>query len=303
MRILITGSSGMVGKNLVEALESQNYELLTPIRKDLDLLDFQSTFAYLDRYKPDFIIHCAGRVGGIQSNMKNPYAFLSDNLLMGMNLINAAKDLKIKRLLNLSSSCCYPRNIQNPLKEEYILQGELEPTNEGYALAKVVVLRLCAFSFPEHQYKTLIPCNLYGRWDKFDPSQSHMIPAVIKKIHEAKKEKQNEIEIWGDGSARREFMYVADLANCLVHAINDFDSLPPLTNIGLGFDYSINDYYKTVAEVLDYQGTFRYNLDKPVGMKQKLLDISKQTQWGWQSKTSLRKGIEKTYKFYLENFI
>jgi GDP-L-fucose synthase len=302
MKILITGSSGMVGKNLLEALKDKEYQLLTPRQRDLDLLNYCDVLAYLQNHGVQFIVHCAGKVGGIQANIREPYAFLANNLLMGLNLIKAAKELKIKKLLNLSSSCCYPRAIKNPLKEEYILQGQLEPTNEGYALAKIAVLKLCAYSNPEYQYKTLIPCNLYGPWDKFDPMHSHMIPAVIKKIHEAKINNQTELEIWGDGLARREFMYAGDLAHYILKAIEEFDSLPPIMNVGLGFDYSINDYYQIVAEVLGYKGHFKYNLEKPIGMKQKLLDIELQNKLGWKAKTSLKDGIKKTYKFYLENY-
>ncbi len=303
MKVCITGSSGMVGKNLLEHPEINSFFILAPTSTEINLLNYTEIFDYLNSQKPDLIIHCAGRVGGIQANINNPYAFLSDNLLMGLNLVKAAQEVGIKRFLNLSSSCSYPRNIQNPLKEEYILQGELEPTNEGYALAKVALLKLCEYLSKqnnEYQYKTLIPCNLYGRWDKFDPKHSHMIPAVIKKIHEAKINNKTELEIWGDGSARREFMYVGDLADFIIKAINNFDSLPLIMNIGLGYDFSINEYYQTIAEVLGYKGQFSYDLSKPIGMKQKLLDISKQKALNWVAQTNLKDGIKKTYQFFMK---
>ena len=198
----------------------------------------------------------------------------------------------------------YPREAQNPLGEELILRGELEPTNEGYAIAKIFATRLCQYvnrETPTYKFKTLVPCNLYGRHDKFDPKHSHLIPAIIHKIHQAKINNASEVEIWGDGLARREFMYAGDLADVVMTAIGDFEALPELMNTGLGHDYSINEYYTATAEVVGWSGSFVHNLDKPVGMKQKLVDISRQRQWGWMPKKTLREGIELSYAFYLQN--
>lgn len=302
MKILITGSTGMVGKNIIEREELKNFSVLSPSSKDLNLLDINNVEKYLSSHMPDMIIHCAGKVGGIQANMKDMTHFLSDNLIMGINLVNSSKKLGIKRFLNLGSSCMYPRNAENPLKEEMILKGELEPTNEGYALAKITVAKLCQYISNEYEdfsYKTIIPCNLYGRWDKFDPKHSHMIPAVISKLHHAKEHNLDQIDIWGDGTARREFMYVGDLANFIIQAIEKFDSLPLTSNIGLGYDYTINEFYKTIAEVVGYQGSFVYDLTKPVGMKQKLIDTTIINNWGWKAETNLKDGIQKTLEFYL----
>jgi GDP-L-fucose synthase len=303
MKIFITGSNGMVGRNLLENGEITKHDILKPASSELNLLMFNDIQVYLRKTKPDMVIHCAGKVGGIQANMKDMYNFFSDNALMGINLVKAAKEHGIKKFLNLSSSCTYPRNYQNPLKEEYILKAELEPTNEGYALAKLSLLKMCEYiskEYPGYQYKTFIPCNLYGRWDKFDEVSSHMIPAVIKKIHNAIITESPEIEIWGDGTARREFMYTSDLASCVAKAIGDFDDIPNIMNIGLGFDYSINEYYETIKKVLKYKGSFTHNTSMPVGMKQKLLDVSLQTKWGWKPKVTLEQGVEKTYQFFLE---
>jgi GDP-L-fucose synthase len=303
MKLLITGSSGMVGHNILENGDLKQYDILSPPSSELNLLNYSDVEDYLGRNKPDMIIHCAGKVGGIQANMKNMYDFYSKNAVMGINLIRASKEKKIKKLLNLSSSCAYPRNSANPLKEEYILQGELEPTNEGYALAKLSIQKMCEYiskEFSDFQYKTLIPCNLYGRWDKFDEQNSHMIPSVIKKIHNAIKSDINEIEIWGDGSARREFMYAVDLASAVIKAVREFDTIPYIMNIGLGFDYSINEYYETIKEILGYNGIFIHDNSKPSGMKQKLLDITKQTEWGWKPLIPLKEGIKRTYQFFLE---
>lgn len=199
----------------------------------------------------------------------------------------------------------YPRDALNPLGEELILKGELEPTNEGYALAKVTSTRLCEYirqENPARLYKTIIPCNLYGRFDKFDPNHSHMIPAVIRKIDEAKKNNLVELDIWGDGEARREFMYAEDLADFVFYAITNFDKMPQNLNVGLGTDYTINEYYEAVAKVVGYTGSFKHDLSKPVGMKQKLIDDQKLKAFGWSYKTSLELGIQKTYNFYLSEY-
>ena len=199
----------------------------------------------------------------------------------------------------------YPRDAINPLSEDLILKGELEPTNEGYALAKVTSTRLCEYinkENPSRLYKTIIPCNLFGRFDKFSPNHSHMIPAVIRKIDEAKKSHQQEIDIWGDGEARREFMYAEDLAEFIFYAIDNFKAMPQNLNVGLGTDYTINEYYQTVANVIGFTGSFKHDLSKPVGMRQKLIDDERLKKFGWTYKTDLETGIKKTYEYYLSEY-
>ena len=303
-RVLLTGSTGMVGRNLLENTALKNYNFLTPNEAELNLFQYEAVDAYLKTNKPDMIIHAAGRVGGIQANIKYPVDFLVQNLDMGRNMIMAARANQIKKLLNFGSSCMYPRNAQNPLKEDQILQGELEPTNEGYALAKITIARLCDYVSREDDsfyYKTIVPCNLYGRYDKFSPENSHLIPAIIRKVYEAVKSGDHDVEIWGDGEARREFMYAGDLADCISQLIGNIKALPSVLNIGLGVDYTINQYYQTVAKVIGYKGTFKHDLNKPVGMARKLVDVSKLTSLGWQYKTSLESGIEKTVQYFIEN--
>jgi len=302
-RILLTGASGMVGKNICEHPAAQLYDILAPSRKELDLLDYKSVDKYFEIYKPEMVIHCAGVVGGIQANIREPVRFLMANLDMGRNVVLSAKKYGIERLINLGSSCMYPRDEINPLKEESVLKGELEPTNEGYAIAKIVTAKLCEYITHEgigFQYKTLIPCNLYGRFDKFDPKNSHMVPAIIDKLYQAKLNNSPVIEIWGNGTARREFMYAGDFADCIWRCVERFESLPHVTNVGLGEDWSVNEYYKCAANVVGYEGEFTHDLSKPVGMKQKLVDSTLLNEWGWRPMSTLEEGLQKTLKFYLE---
>lgn len=299
--ILITGSNGLVGHNIIDALEHDCYRFLSPRRNELNLLDRIAVDTYLKQHHPDMIIHCAGKVGGIQANISSPVDFLYENLQMGMNIIMAALEIGIQYFLNMGSSCMYPTNAINPLKEDMILTGTLEPTNEGYAIAKCATTRLCAYisaQYPGMVYKTLVPCNLYGKYDKFDPQHSHMIPAIIQKIDQAMLRGESAVEIWGDGNARREFMYAEDLAQLTLMAVRHFDLLPDIMNVGLGYDYTVNDYYQAVADVLHYQGTFTHDLTKPAGMRRKLVDISKQTAFGFTPRFTLKEGIQKTYDYY-----
>lgn len=302
-KILLTGGNGMVGRNILEHPSIENFEIKAPSSRELDLRDYHAVKSFFFSYKPDMVIHAAGKVGGIQANIREPVSFFVDNMDMGRNVVFASKVVGVKRMINLGSSCMYPRNHLEPLVEEMILKGELEPTNEGYALAKVAISRLCDYVMQEdntYQYKTIIPCNLYGKYDKFNPSNSHLIPSIIHKIYQAKKEGLSTVEVWGDGTARREFMYAGDLADAIVWAVNNFEKLPLYLNLGIGNDYSINDYYRVIAEVLGYDGKFKHDISKPTGMFRKLLNIDKQKAIGWNAKTDLVMGIERTYNYYIK---
>ncbi len=302
--VFLTGGRGMVGSNILEHPMVEYFTFLSPTRSELDLRNFDQVQNYLVEHAPEFVIHAAGLVGGIQANIARPVDFLVDNIDLGRNVILASRKAGVKKLLNLSSSCMYPRNASNPLTEDLILQGELEPTNEGYALAKIVAMRLCEYIQKEDmafQYKTFIPCNLYGRFDKFDPKHSHLIPAIIHKVHQAKVLNDKSVDIWGNGLARREFMFAGDLADAVLKALIDFDKIPALMNVGPGFDHSINDYYQVVAKIIGWNGKFEHDLTKPVGMQQKLVSIERQRAWGWSAGTSLEDGIAKTYEFYLKS--
>lgn len=304
MKVLLTGANGMVGKNILESPLSSQFDFIFPSSSELNLLDKDEVTRFLSKHSPDMVIHAAGIVGGIQANIANPVRFLVDNMQMGLNILTEARDAGVQRFMNMSSSCMYPRNAPNPLSENLILKGELEPTNEGYALAKIASTRLCEYINREDEeflYKTVIPCNLYGRYDKFDPNHSHMIPAVIRKIAEAKEQGKEVIDIWGDGLARREFMYAGDLADFVFYAISKFEEMPQNINVGLGHDYTINEYYQAIADVIGFEGKFEHDLSKPVGMRQKLIDDSKLQEFGWHYKTELSDGIRKTYQFYLES--
>jgi GDP-L-fucose synthase len=300
---MITGGRGMVGRNIVEHARAAEWDVLAPGRAELDLMDRASVDAYMTTHQPDLIIHAAGKVGGIRANMAEPVEFLDQNVMIGRNVIMAARAAGVKRLINLGSTCIYPRNAPNPLGEDLLLTGELEPTNEGYALAKIMALRLCQYirsEDPSFLYKTLIPCNLFGKHDKFDPKNSHLVPAIIHKVHQAQQSGEATVEIWGDGTARREFMYAEDLVDAIFRAADTLEELPDLINIGVGDDKSINDFYQVVAEVIGWKGDFTHDLSKPAGMARKLSDTSRQQAWGWGPQTSLEEGIAKTYQHYLE---
>lgn len=292
----------MVGRNILEHHEACRHEILAPVSANLNLLDPESIEKFLLFENPDLVVHAAGLVGGIQANMEQPVRFLVENMQMGINILMASKKHRVQRFMNLGSSCMYPRDATNPLSEDLILKGELEPTNEGYALAKVASTRLCEYISREDQsllYKTVIPCNLYGKYDKFESSYSHMIPAVLKKINDAKNNNTECIEIWGDGVARREFMYAADFADFVFYAIGNFEKMPQNLNVGLGHDYSVNEYYKKIADVVGFKGVFSHDLTRPTGMQQKLMEDNMLKKFGWHHQSTLEQGLQMTYQYYL----
>ena len=301
--ILLTGGSGMVGSNIINHNFSQNYKILSPTSSDLNLLNYKDLEDYIKFNKPELVIHAAGIVGGIKANINYPVKFLVENMQMGLNILMASKTQKIKKFINFSSSCMYPKNARNPLLEDSILKGELESTNEGYALSKITSTRLCEYISREDSsflYKTVIPCNLYGKYDDFSYENSHMIPGVIKKIHDAKNKNLEFVNIWGDGLARREFMYAADIADFIYYAVENFNKMPQNINVGLGLDYSIIEYYKIIADVIGYKGKFNHDMTKPTGMNRKLIDDKRLNEFGWSHQTSLETGIKETYKYFLD---
>jgi GDP-L-fucose synthase len=303
-KILLTGGSGLVGRNIQEHSSADKWEILTPSRKELDLTDLSSVSQWVKNHQPDIIIHAAGLVGGIKANIQDPVKFLDVNVSMGRNIIMVARDCNVTKLINLGSSCMYPKSIHSPLTEEKLMAGKLEPTNEGYALAKLFTTKLCQYISTENsnmQFKTMIPCNIYGKHDNFNLETAHLLPAIIQKIHTAKVNNLNTVSVWGDGSVRREFLYAEDLADAILLAVEDLHKIPNIMNIGFGLDYSVNEYYKTVAEVMNWKGTLVHDLSMPIGMMQKLNGIDRQKKWGWTAQTSLKVGIKKTYQYFLES--
>ncbi len=303
-RVLLTGGNGLVGKNIQNHVKAKEWDIIAPPRKELDLMDAVSVYHWLEKYKPYLIIHAAGLVGGIKANIANSVDFLDTNLVIGRNIIMGAKDCNVMNFINLGSSCMYPKSISGSLTEDMLMTGKLEQTNEGYALAKLLTTKLCQYINQiniKMQYKTLIPCNIYGKHDNFDPINAHLLPAIINKIHRAKIDKLGTVTIWGKGDARREFLYAEDLADAILRAADDMKKVPSIMNIGVGLDHTVNEYYKMVAEVLNWQGKFEHDLNMPVGISQKLNSIQKQIEWGWVPQTPLKVGIKKVYSYFLEN--
>lgn len=302
-KIYIAGHQGLVGGTLLEYLQKKGYSnLLTRDRSVLDLTNQTETLRFFKSETPDFVILAAAKVGGIATNIKNPADFLYVNLMIEANVINSAFLTETKRLIFLGSSCIYPRLCDQPMREDYILTGPFEPTNEGYAVAKVAGLKLCSFFNRQYgtYFKTIIPPNLYGPRDNFDFETSHVIPALIRRFHEAKVQKSSEVVVWGSGKARREFMFVEDLADAIHHLMSieyEYDVI----NVGVGDDVSIRELAETVSEVVGYDGEIVFDSSKPDGMPRKLVDNSRIRSLGWEPKTSLEKGLRVTYDWFLKN--
>lgn len=297
--ILITGADGMVGKTLVIELTKQGYSsLLTPNIDELDLIDAEAVNNYFKNNKIDYVFHLAAMVGGIQANIEHPVEFLRNNLLISCNIFECAKKYNVKKLINLGSSCIYPKECKQPMKEEYLLDGKPEPTNEGYALAKICSLKLCEYYNKQHNTKfiSLMPPNMYGIYDHFNSDKSHVISALISKIHNAKVNEEDAVEIWGSGKARREFLYVGDCVDAMLHFIDrDVDGF---VNIGTSEDISIYDLAESIKEIIGFKGALIFDLSKPDGMMKKLMDSSKSRKYGWCASICLSDGIKKTYEWY-----
>lgn len=304
MKLLVTGATGMVGRNLLADPRAAEHEILRPGRAELDVRDRAACVAYMRAHRPDAIVHLAAVVGGIQANIDEPVRFLTDNSEMALAVIGGAREAGVRTLLNVGSSCMYPKDCDGVLSPDMLLSGALEPTNEGYALAKLLAWKLADYvarEEPSFCYRTLVPCNLYGPYDDFSPTKSHMIPAAIRKVVGAMERGEAEVEIWGDGQARREFMFAADLADFIWTFLPRAETLPSLINVGIGEDRTIDGYYAAIAEAAGYQGGFRHDLDRPSGMRRKLLDVSAQTALGWKPRTGLSEGLSATIDYFRAN--
>lgn len=301
MKIFVTGSAGMVGRNVLGDPRAADHEILATTRAELDLTDASGTAAYVARHQPDLILHFAARVGGIQANIDTPELYLSENLAMGLSVLSAANKVGTPRLINLGTSCMYPMGPIRPLHPRNLLDGRLEPTNEGYALANLATWKLTETlgrATPGATWRTIIPPNLYGPHDRFDPVRSHLIPAAILKIDAAIAAGDNKVTIWGDGSARREFMFAADLADFIWRFHDRLDALPETMNVGVGTDHSVDEYYRVIAHHMGYGGRFAHDLTRPTGIAHKLLDVVVERELGWTPPTDLHDGIAATTAFY-----
>ena len=300
-KIFVTGHRGMVGSAIVRRLQAAGHgNLLTRTHGELDLIDQRAVNDFLAHEKPDYIFMAAARVGGIQANDQYRADFLYQNLLIEANLIHGAHLAGVQRLMFLGSSCIYPRDCPQPIKEDYLLTGPLEPTNEPYAIAKIAGIKLCESYNRQHgrQYVSAMPTNLYGPNDNYDLATSHVLPALIRKAHEARQRGDAEYVVWGSGTPRREFLYVDDLADACVHLMErGYDG--PLVNIGTGEDVTIRELAETVMQVVGFNGRIVFDSSKPDGTPQKLLDVNRMTALGWRASTGLREGIASAYADYL----
>lgn len=310
-KIYVAGHTGMVGSALVRRLRQAGCEnLLLKTRAEIDLENQQQVNELIHTEEPDFIFIAAARVGGIHANNSYPSDFIYSNLMIAGNIIHAAWQAGVSRLLYLGSSCIYPRNAPQPMPEDCLLTGVLEPTNEAYAVAKIAGIKLCESFNRQHgtDFRSVMPTNLYGPFDNFDLETSHVLPALLRKFHEARESNAENVEVWGSGKPRREFLHVDDLADaclfvsCLPNKVYASHTRPNLSqlNIGTGEDISIAELAALIKEIVGYEGSIRYNSDFPDGTSRKLLDVSRVSELGWNARISLREGIEDTYRWYLD---
>jgi GDP-L-fucose synthase len=301
--IYVAGHRGMVGAALVRLLRARGFtNLLLRTRAELDLCNADAVRAFYEKCRPDYVLVAAAKVGGIGANSKQPVEFLSENLQIEINLINAAYASHVKKLLFLGSSCIYPRLAPQPIKEDALLTSSLEPTNEAYALAKICGIRLCQAYAREYgaNYIFAMPTNLYGPEDNFDLETSHVLPALIHKFHLAKEKAQPSLTLWGTGGAYREFLHVDDLAQACLFLMETYDS-PELVNVGCGHDITIRELAGMVGKVVGYSGQIEWDATKPDGTPRKLLDVSKLNQLGWKAAIPLEQGLRATYQWFLEH--
>ena len=301
-RVWVAGHKGMVGSSIVRRLRQSDCEILTADRRTLDLTRQAAVEDWVRAHKPDAAFIAAAEVGGIHANSTRPADFIYDNLAIEVATIQAAKLAGVKKLLFLGSSCIYPRLAPQPMKEEALLTGPLEPTNEWYAIAKIAGLKMCQAYRRQHKcdFVSAMPTNLYGPGDNFDPQESHVPAAMLLKTHRAKLSNAPTIEIWGTGKPRREFLYVDDLADACVFLMEHY-SADETVNVGTGTDVTIRELAETVARVVGYRGDFTYNTAKPDGAPQKLLDVGRLAALGWTAKTDLKEGFTRTYEWFLQN--
>lgn len=302
-KIYVAGHSGMVGSAIWRHLKARGAEnLIGTTSKELDLRNQYEVSAFFKSEKPEIVIDAAAKVGGILANDSYPYEFLMDNLQIQNNLINSSLKENVKRFLFLGSSCAYPKKAPQPIKEEYLLSGPLESTNESYAIAKIAGIKACEAVFwkKNKNFTSIMPSNLYGPHDNFDLTSSHVLPAMIRKFHESKINGNQPAKLWGTGSPLREFLYVDDLADAVIFLLNT-NAPHPVLNVGTGYDIEIKSLALIIQSVVGHEGEIFWDLDKPDGTPRKVMDMSKMRGMGWEPRVSLIEGITKTYKWYLQN--
>jgi GDP-L-fucose synthase len=302
MKVLVAGGSGLVGSAIFRKLNIYGIEALSISSKDVDLLNREATFQFLERIRPDVVIDAAAKVGGIGANDSNPVDFLSDNLRIQTNLIDASHEFGVEKVIFLGSSCIYPKHAKQPIKESELLNGYLEPTNSAYAIAKIAGIELIKSYRKQYNHKwiSLMPANLYGPGDNFNVNTGHVLPSLLNKFHIGRVENRASVELWGDGSAFREFLHVDDLADAVVFCLDKYDEEEHL-NIGSGQETSIKDLAGMVKKSVDFQGMISWDASKPNGTPRKILDSSRIISLGWKPKIDLQDGINQTYKWFIEN--
>ncbi len=305
-KIYVAGHRGLVGSALVKRLREEGYaNLVLRTSKELDLRRQADVDAFFAQERPEYVFLAAGKVGGILANSTYKAEFIYDNLMIAANVINASFRVGVKKLLNLGSSCIYPKFAPQPMKEEFLLTGPLEITNEAYAVAKIAAIKLCRYYNEQYHtnYLSVMPTNLYGPYDNFDLETSHVLPALLRKFHEAKKTGKNTVTIWGSGEPFREFLYADDLADACTFLMKKYEQqdISELINIGTGKDIKIKDLATLIKKIVGYDGNIEYDPSKPDGPPRKLLDTSRMSTLGWHPTTSLEEGIRRTYAAYIQD--
>ena len=309
-KIFISGHNGMVGSAICRELQNQGFtSIITRDRKNLDLMDKTAVFQFFRENKPAFVFNAAARVGGIHANNTFPADFIYQNLEIQNNIIHAAHEYGVEKLLFLGSSCIYPKDCPQPMQESHLLTGHLEPTNDAYAIAKIAGIIMCHSYYRQYgdNFLSIMPCNLYGPYDNFDLESSHVLPALIRKFHEAKMKQQSSVTLWGTGIAKREFLYVDDMANAAVFVMKQINAKDIYSqnithlNVGSGKDLSIKELAEMISKIIGFTGQIVYDTEKPDGMLVKRLDVTRINQFGWRHRTSLSTGISQAYDWYKQH--
>jgi GDP-L-fucose synthase len=302
-KVLVTGANGMLGRSVYSQFKANKIEVIGLTRDQADLTNYNDTFKILSKYQPDLIIHCAASVGGIKASIEHGAKFFLENIRIDQSVLFSARELRIKNLIYIGSSCMYPANIQHAMGEHEIAMGKLEPTNESYAIAKITGTRITqSIASEDHlNWRVFIASNLYGPFDNFDPDRAHLLASIIRKCAIAKKLGQKEIEMWGDGSPMREFTFVEDFSKWIFDTSNKLSNLPYVLNAGIGVDYSVREYYEKVLSIFGLKINIIPNLKVPNGNMKKLMDSSLAIRHGWNPKVNIDEGISKTIKWYLNN--